>query len=345
MHSRTHSAPLGWPMSVATTRREVTAKLRDFAWDQWSQMGVSGAAPRTPEGRAADPEALLLLTLEIGRHDPRLFDEVLDWLVVNESLISVQRLRNMCVDEFDRALVEGALTWVARWRPRARLSSKVHTDDSEVTPRPLFVGLSVPAGPPEPSFARVGLLRPDFEPSQKSQTPEYSAAINLAFRLRRLLGIGARAEVARILLTSDAPSVTVGVAQASAGFARPNVREALAQLEDAGVAESRGRGSEMFYSLRRDDWARLLGIGPGEMPQHRDWIQTLGPLRLVVRWLYDDHTESLSDYMRASEARALLDKLAPDLRFAGFAIEGQAATGADFWDEFKRTIDGVLASL
>ncbi len=108
--------------------RDITARLLDFAWAQWSQLGVSGAAPARRESRAADPEALLLFTLEIGRHDPRLFDEVLDWLVLNESLVSVQRLRNLCLDEADRALVDGALNWVARWRPRARLSNKPARD-------------------------------------------------------------------------------------------------------------------------------------------------------------------------------------------------------------------------
>jgi hypothetical protein len=330
-------------MSVETFRREVTAKLRDFAWDQWSQMGVSGASPSTAERRAADPEALLLFTLEVGRHDPRLFDEVLDWLVLNEPLVSVQRLRNLCLDDMDRVLVDGALTWVARWRPRARLSSKSRADERDAEPKPLFVGLSVPEGALEPSFARAGLLRSDFDPSRKSQPPDYAAAINLAFRLRRFLGIGARAEVVRTLLTIDAPRVTAGVVHASAGFTRPNVREALTQLDDAGVAETRAAGSDQFYALRRDDWIRLLRIRERQMPEHRDWIQSLGSLRLVLRWLYDDRTESLSDYMRASEARALLDRVEADLRFAGFAVERRAATGADFWDEFVRTINGVLA--
>jgi hypothetical protein len=332
-------------MPVETFRRELTAKLRDFAWDQWSQIGVSGAAPRTRERRAADPEALLLFTWEVGRHDPRLFDEVLDWLVLNEPLISVQRLRNLCLDDMDRALVDGALAWVARWRPRARLSSKSRAGEIDASPRPLFVGLSVPEGALEPSFARAGLLRPDFEPSRKSQPPDYAAAINFAFRLRRLLGIGARSEVVRLLLTTDAPRVTAGVVRASAGFTRPNVREALVQLRDAGVAESRGVGSELFYALRRDDWIGLLRIREQQIPEHRDWIQTLGPLRLVLRWLYDDRTESLSKYMRASEARVLLDRIEPDLRFAGFAVEARTAAGADFWDEFVRTINGVVASL
>jgi hypothetical protein len=331
-------------MPVETFKRELTTRLRDFAWDEWSQMGVSGAAPRTREHRVADPEALLLFTWEVGRHDPRLFDEVLDWLVLNESLISVQRLRNLCVDDMDRALVDGGLTWVARWRPRARLSAKARADESAASPRALFVGLSAPRGTLEPSFARAGLLRPDFEPSRKSQTPDLEASINLAFRLRRFLGIGARAEAVRLLLTADAPRVTAGVVQASAGFARPNVKEALTQLRDAGIAASSGVGQELFYALRRDDWMHLLRISAAEIPVHTDWIQTLGALRLVLRWLHDDGTESLSEYMRASEARVLLDRIEPDLRFAGFGVE-RRGTGAAFWEDFVRTINRVVASL
>ncbi len=329
-------------MPVETARPEITAKLRDFAWDEWSQMGVSGAAPNAVERRVADPEALLLFTLEVGRHDPRLFDEVLDWLLLNESLISVQRLRNLCVDDLDRALVDGALGWVSRWQPRARFTTKSR---GAGPPTPLFVDLSVPDGDHEPSFARVGLLRPDLEPSRKSGSPDYAAPINLGFRLRRLLGIGARAEVTRVLLTSDAPSVTAGVVHAAAGFARPNVREALVQLQDAGVATSRGLASELRYSVRREDWAGLLRIERDEIPRHHDWIQTLGPMRLVLRWLHDERIAALSDYMLASEARVLLSDLEADLRFAGYAVERHGAHGAAYWDAFVGAIKGVVDSL
>jgi len=132
---------------------------------------------------------------------------------------------------------------------------------------------------------------------------------------------------------------------AAAGFARPNIHEALAQLQDAGVAESRGRGSELLYAIRREDWPRLLGIEDEASPRHQDRIQTLGPLRLVLRWLYDEHTETLSDYMLASEARVLLGKLESDLRFAGNVVGGQTTTGAEYWVEFLRTIEGVIGSL
>ena len=41
-----------------------------------------------------DPEALLLATTSLGR-DPRLFDEVLDWLNTNGQFINLQRLQNL----------------------------------------------------------------------------------------------------------------------------------------------------------------------------------------------------------------------------------------------------------
>ena len=61
-------------MKAETFSAEVSAALQALAWDQWVRLGVSGAVPRHPEERAADPEALLLFTLEVGRSDPRLFD-------------------------------------------------------------------------------------------------------------------------------------------------------------------------------------------------------------------------------------------------------------------------------
>lgn len=63
---------------------------------------------------AQDPEALVVFTLEVARADPGLFDELLDWLLVNEKLLSVRRLRAMCADPEDERLLAGALGWLAR---------------------------------------------------------------------------------------------------------------------------------------------------------------------------------------------------------------------------------------
>ncbi|MEA2311678.1 MAG: hypothetical protein QOE28_1646 [Solirubrobacteraceae bacterium] len=326
-------------MPVATLRDEVVERSRAFAWDQWTQLGVSGAAPADRERRAADPEALLLFTLEVGRHDPRLFDEVLDWLVLNEQLVSVQRLRNLCVDGTDRSLVDGALGAVARSRPRARLASR--TPERVGVVEPLFHGIPRPKHSLDPAFERAGFARARFAPSGKSQGPDLLAPISLALRLRRLLGVGARAEVARVLLTIDGGRATTGVVQAAAGFSRTNVREALTQLHDAGVA--RERAADRAWSMRPEAWWAMLGV---ETPStHREWPQILGPIRLVLRWLADERTGELSDYMRASAARVFLDAVRPDLRFAGIDVPRERASGAEFWETFEREVRATLAAL
>ena len=331
-------------MSPATLRNDVVTKARDLAWDQWVQMGVSGPPPPRPDGRVADPEASLLLALEAGRHDPRLFDEVLDWLVLNEQLLSVQRLRNLCIDDVDRALVDASLNSVAQWRPRPRLSGRPRDADTNRPPTPLFIGLSTPARP-DPRFERYGFLRSGFEPSRKSQKPDMSAPINLAFRVRRLLGVGVRAEVVRVLLTVDAPRVSAGVLYQSAAFTRQNVREALNHLVEAGAVRRVTVGSEQFCSVRREPWFQLLGLDGQAPPMHRDWVQALGSLREIMRWLTDARVQELSEYMRASEARAMMTRLEPDLRYAGISLPGHRATGADYWPVFVRSVEALLASL
>src|SRR5205807_386201 len=92
-------------MPTSTLRTHVVDALLSFAWDEWAQLGVL-AIPQRSSPWAQDPEALLVFTFEIARDDPRLFDEVLDWLAVNDSLVSTRRLRALCEDATDTRLVD-----------------------------------------------------------------------------------------------------------------------------------------------------------------------------------------------------------------------------------------------
>lgn len=322
-------------MSVATTRAELTELARSFAWDQWSAMGVSGPASPTGNRRAADPEALLLFTFEAARHDPRLFDEVLDWLTLNERHVSVQRLRNLCRDDVDRRLVSAALECVARFRPRQRFVGSRDLGPADARHEPLFYGLSPSALKPDAAFGRHGWSRSEFAPSQKSSLPDVNEPINFAFRLRRLLGIGTRSEIVRTLLTIDAPSVAFGVIEESVAFTRPNVREGILALQEAGVVMAAFANRVDAIRVDRSAWATLLGIEPAALPLHRDWIQLLGALRLILRWVHSPAREGESEYMRASNARELMARIESDLTFAGVATSGHDLKGAAYWQTFE----------
>jgi hypothetical protein len=329
-------------MRISELRSHVRGELVEFAWDQWAQMGVLSTA-RLSDRWAADPEALLLLSLEVARSDARLFDEIMDWLVINERLVSIQRLRNLCRDDTDRALVEASLAWAAQSRQRPQPPSK--RGSSLTAPEPLFRGLSTRLNLADETFRAYGWLKPRTERSGKSRPPNVLAPINLAFRLRQILGVGARAEVVRFLLTSGGARANVQLVTESAFYAKRNVQEAVTALQVAGVLEGVVVGNEQRFTLDRERWGALLGLAPDDLPTYRAWPQLFCALRRLVRWLEDEANEAVTDYMLASDARQLAAEITPELRYAAARIPEPSHTGADYWQDFVALVSAALACL
>jgi len=289
-----------------------------------------------------DPEALLLLTLEVGREEPRLFDEALDWFLVNERLISLRRLRNLAVDEGDRALAGAAIDWLSQWRrnppPRPPLEA-----DPETEAVPLFLGEGIPVERPDAAFLAHGFLKGWTEPARRSGQPDLGLPVNFALRMRSLLGVGARAEVVRILLTVDAPAMSLQAIAMASGFAKRNVQEAAASLRAAGVVTSWNLGNEQRFELPRERWLQLLSLE--RPPAHRDWPQIFRALRVLLRWLRNPETRRLSEYMRASEARALVEDISRDLLFAGVHPDPLMPVGEQYWSQFETWVRELAKSL
>jgi hypothetical protein len=325
-------------MPIPELREDLQSRLSSFLWDQWGQMGILATSSEHSPW-ATDPEALLLLTFEVGREEPRLFEEVLDWLVTNERLISVQRLRNLARDDSDRALVEAVLAWLGQKRRRPRLEAKQGASETD-EPQSFFRGSQIPIGDPDPAFLAQGFLKPRSEPSGKSQGPDTNLPINFAFRLRLLLGIGVRSEAIRVLLTARAPWLNVQTLAASTGYTKRNVQEGVASLRAAGVLESWELGNEQRFEAQREHWASFLQLD--ELPQHVDWPQLLAAYRLILRWLADPTNQGLSEYMLQSEARTLAEQVAPDLQLAGIAIDGgNRANDEDYLERFAQRLQAM----
>lgn len=330
-------------MSISTLRNLVRQELTGFAWDQWAQIGVFAPTERR-DRRAVDPEALLLFTFEIARNDPRLFDEVLDWLLTNEKLVSVQRLRNLCADEDDRDLAEAALAWVARWRPRAGFVPRTGQRQPE-GPLPLFRAAGQSVRNPDPVFLAFGLLKPDTDPSRKSLPPDLDAPINFTFRMRQLFGVGSRAEVYRHLIASLDSGVGAQQLAESAGFAKRNVNETLASLVASRTVTMFEVGNERRYYVNRSHWDQLLDLKPERRPTHYSWPRLLWALRRLARGIENPGLDGLSPYMLASEARSLMDQLAPALAFAGIPLAGAGPQGEEYWGYFAESIEQMVSAL
>jgi hypothetical protein len=181
-----------------------------------------------------DAEALIVFTTGLARRDPRLFDEMLDWLALNHRPLSMQRLRNLA-DRFpiDTRLVGAVIAWIRGPVPSQLVKGQPKAASSaEKVPvfSPDVLGFIAKA---DPTFEEYGFIRPPAARSGKSREPDTMLPANLAFRLRHLFGPGSRSEVIRVLLTyRDGPLDAARIADESA-FAKRNASEALTALAAA----------------------------------------------------------------------------------------------------------------
>lgn len=330
-------------MQTSTLRQQAIERALDFAWSSWAQLGVA-AQPAAEDARAADPEALIVFTFEVGRHDARLFDEVLDWLRENERLVSVQRLRNLARGEREARTVQAALDWLSRFRRNPRFETRGRRPATEET-EPLFAHGGGEAWKTDPIFLAHGFVRGPAEPTYKSRRPDVMLPINFAFRTRLALGVNSRAEVIRYLLTVPAPDVSAQLVTQITRYAKQNVADTLEGLVEAGAVSAFTVANERRYTIDRAAWAAALGLEAADLPRHREWPQLLEAVRRIIRFLEDPALDDRSPYLRASAARDLVETIEPDLLFAGVPVRGKGVPGADYWDAFEETVDGALEAL
>lgn len=332
-------------MLTSELRDRVDRSITGFLWRQWVQLGLSGEVTQRDRW-AIDPEALLAITLRVGGRDPRLFDEVLDWLCLNGRSMSVQRLKNLTKqDEISRVMAEAVLSWVGAhnpvlhgWYERRRVRPPVH---------PISPG-SVRVRVPDPILAEFGVLWPVVEPSGNSSSPETMDPAAFAFRLRAFFGVGTRAEIVRFLLTTEGENVTAQRIADVTAFAKRNVHETLAALAEAGPLIIERRGNELLYTLHPAGWGDVLDIAYDDpsvvFPEFLDWTALTRLLVPLMLWL--DDCVDLSPYLAASGARELVEKIESDLALVGVSVaDARRAKGEAYWPVFVATVESLLTRL
>lgn len=337
-------------MSISTLRDRVRNELLEFSWSQWAQLGLSAHTTRTDRW-AVDPEALILFTAEVARRDPRLFDELLDWMTLNGRLLSLQRLRNL-TDRFplDRKLLDAVVAWVGESAPSLHWS-KASQQESEGKRKgvPLFSRDVVSfLGEADPVFWRYGYVRPPASRSHKSTEPDVRAPVNFAFQLRLVLGPGSRSEIMRVLLTAAEGPLDAARIADEAGFAKRNVNETLTALVLSGVVKARWSANERVFLAFRDRWSALLELGPSadNAPTFVTWIHLLPVLVKMLAWLEREAETTDSEYLISSRARDLMERITPDLEMVGLAVPpSRLYPGAAYLPAFVETVESLLAMI
>ncbi len=336
-------------MLISELRERIRQGFLEFAWRQWAQVGLSANITGF-DNWAIDPEALILFTVEVARRDPRLFDEMLDWLVSNRRLLTMQRLRNLAVRfPVDPDLVRAVFAWAGE--PMRSLQSAKsergqiwHPESMPVFSRDVLGFVTEP----DPAFAAHGYIRPRVSRSGKSREPDARQHANIAFQLRHLFGAGSRSEVMRILLTFADGTLDAARISDEAAFAKRNVSDTLASLAASRVVKARWSGNERVYIAYRNKWAELLEVGPsGEyMPKFVSWVHLLPACLEIMSWLESEAETADSEYLISSRARDLTERVTADLEGAGLAFPlSRQLPGAAYLSAFADTVDLLLGKL
>lgn len=307
-------------LSLKEFRSEFQSRLLDMLWQQWSALGVAGqVSPETQ--RIIDPEALLLLTCTVGRQDPRLFDEVLDWLQTNGWLINVMRLKRILrTEQFRGQRVLGAVagllargTETPKWKQLAAL------EEDGLDQEKLFFsqdGQPIPViGEPEPTFAHHGLERGPLRLRGYSQEFRPTDPATAALQLRALLGITVRCEIVLYLLTHGSAHPSQ-IAREAYYFERA-VQGTLADMSRSGVIQIRTTGREKHYWLQQSAWCRLLNRAEASPLKWITWPALFGALEQIWSRLQDAQLYSLDPLLQSSEIRQLMLQVRPALERAG----------------------------
>jgi hypothetical protein len=306
--------------SLKTFKEEYQGLLLNFLWRQWSALGVAGHA--SGEDRwIIDPEALLLLTCTVGRHEPRLFDEALDWLQGNGRFINVMRLKRILrTENFSggRALAAvaaclGKGTEAAKWKLLAESVTQPDvTEEFFIAPD----GKPAPVlGEPEPYFLRYGFRRGPLRLRGYSQDFRPAQPTNLALQLRALFGINVRCEIVLYLLTHEAAHPSQ-IAREAYYFERA-VQGTLVDMSQSGVVGLRSHGREKHYWLKPEHWAALLNRPP-VIPQWVTWPPLFSALERIWLKVNDPQLETLDVLLQSSELRQLMVEVRPAIERARY---------------------------
>lgn len=309
----------------------------DLLWAQWTAVGVAGI--RASQASLVDPEALVVATADFGRLDARLFDEVLDWLVMNAARVDLARLKRSIASASDEtprvaaAMADFVAVHSGRRQWRTLLGSPDRAPDTGTTrpTSPLFQ--SGPGargwGEQDPAFLAHGFARGTVVLRGMSQIPDASLPACARFRARGLTGIGARAEVLTYLWTHEWSHGRL-IAHRSL-YAKTAVAQYLSDLAQLKLAARRESGRQVLYRLEPS----LTAVGTPIAP-YVDWATAFRGLALL--WHRLRMWPAATGDVGHAEASALVQtlvKAAPDLAAEGFEyhlpeMRGWANRGIEF---------------
>jgi hypothetical protein len=323
-----------------------------FLWRQWSALGLAGYA-ETQDAWVVDPEALLIFSCAVCRHDQRLFDEIIDWLSANERFINIQRLRTIMKKENSQS--DAALGAIAeymtlknptpKWKRLAEVCKKKSEDSP---PQNLFFmksgnPLPVP-GVKDEIFKKYGLIRNPVQNRSLSKPFPPKAPVTLLLQLRALIGVCARCEVLLYLLLHD--RVTIQEIADQTYYSWRSVQDILFEMGHSGLLTFPEAKRSRTYRFSEEPWLHILLKNPDIKINWICWPPLFRALELIWNKLNDPVFVDLSVLGQATQLRTLMTgQIALKLERAGIGSlvhSPKIYEGEEYIDVFLSNIKTVL---
>jgi hypothetical protein len=327
-------------MSLKEYREQLLERLLNFLWRQWSALGLLGESGGD-EDWVIDPESLLVFSLELGRYEPRFFDEIVAWLKVNAQWLDTPRLRNIIKDRGaasarlmgavlqhvldnggDPRKLQNLAALCARLAPQDSLRVESLFRDKTGKAHPM-----VSAEKADPAFLKFGFNRPVLKIQKAGKQVPVNARTNLRFLLRALLGVGGKSEIILYLLTHDGArpkEIADGI-----GLFWLGVHQTLIDLSNSGLVLTRSRGKKLDYWLSHKKWWDFISLsGSGEeRPKWLDWAAIYSAFSTLWQAMETLADSGASDYMKNSRLQDSLEQVTAEFSRAGFDVGAPPAPG------------------
>lgn len=307
-------------ISLEDFHRHLLECVLDLLWTQWSTLGTYTTTPSC-SSTVIDPEALVCATAWFARYSPRLFDEAMDWLGINDGLVSIDRLKSIAgmfsVDT--RAALGATLDYLWESKRKTKFGGKSTRWKKEQPKRKEALFRSWPArgqpsgGSGDQVFLQWGFERDPVELRGMSSSPNLENAANLRFVLRDLFGLGVRAEVATYLL-----AVGRGNSSQIAKAVTQNQRAVYAVLDDfakGGFAHKRQAGRGIVFTIDTERWSCFVEL-KGEA-RFIQWADVFSALQEILIDRIENDKAYGSPYLSSSRLREISPLIIRKLANAG----------------------------
>jgi hypothetical protein len=316
-------------------------------------MGVAGSVAGT-DPWVIDPEPVLAFTTEAARHDARVFEEVMDWLVTNGHWVNTQRLSTVMRQDNvgDKAVMGAVASWMAeqdksmKWRGLARWT----ISEARKPEEPLFRAMARKGirgvEHADEHFRRYGLVRERIRTRGGSQCVNMKDPANIMIKSRAVFGIGIRADVMAYMMTTQG-SHPRDVAR-TLGYNPMRVQEVLVGLADAGVAFVRPVGRAKQYWIDRDKWRNVLMGEQTSTPRWVNWRALTRGLTAIWREAWAIEESRADEYIFSSKMRSAMQSARNNLLGSGmgFTIEDDKGYVAEaYLPVFMRDTGSILRIL